>query len=164
MRKPLGIVTLFSLMTFILAGCGGGSGSNDGTTPTTNANPAAGTNTAVLKLQTSGTPDIPIAGISLTLKLPTGATILSNNQIVASGVCPSNALFAANYTPQNSTVRLSLVSTATFPPGEFATLNLQLDAGKSFTADDFVVAGTDIITSTATQLLNVSVTKTLTLL
>lgn len=164
MRKPLCSIPLFLLMTFILAGCGeSGSSNNNGATPVTNSGQTISTKTAVLKLLTSGSPDSQIAGIDVTLKLPSGASVSSGkDQMVASGVCPSNALFAANYIPSTSTVRLGLISITPFAPGEFATLTFQLDDGKTFTADDFMVTASDIVTAAGTQQ-SVTVTKTLTM-
>jgi hypothetical protein len=174
MRKPVHFGILCILLATILAGCGGSGSSGDGgTQPTKSAatldavngitNLAdAGSKTAVLKLFTSGAPDTPIAGIRLDLKLPDGTAILSSrDKIAASGVSPPNALFAAN-SHRPAAVRIALISSTSFPPGEFATLTLQIPAGSAYTADDFIVTGFEVIDPRGSALIGVSVSKTLT--
>ncbi|RII26599.1 MAG: hypothetical protein CXR31_09275 [Geobacter sp.] len=149
------IVAGFSMLVF---GCGGGGGDTSTPAPAPPTTPAQPT-AAVLTLATSGTQSIPYKGMELTVNLPAAVTVATdpaNPKQTAPGVLKLSGVFSAYSTQvfprpfwgryssagggKPSTVIINISSgTATFPVGEFATLNCGLASGTTVSLTDFSV-------------------------
>lgn len=152
------IVAGFSMLVF---GCGGGGGGSS--TPA----PAPAT-TAVVTLQTTGTPSATYKGMDLTVTLPAGVTVATdplNPKQTAVGVLKLSGVFSrysTQITPRPffgryssagagkpAAVIIGIASgTVSLPVGEFATLNCGLASGTTtvsltdFSVVNFAAYGT----------------------
>lgn len=133
--------TLTMLAT--LAACGGGGGGAAGitTTPVT------------LKLATTGTPSANLSGVGITITLPDGVTpplngdgTVAGSAITASGAASPGTVLAPIYTPATATAKgklhFAMASSivAGFGAGEFATVTLNVVAGKTLAKADFTLS------------------------
>lgn len=143
--KPTAAALLLILAGTLL-GCGGSGGGETAVTPPTIA-------TRTIKLSTAGTPSIPISGIELIVTLPAGVTVnadLVTGQVAPSalsaiGVAPSGSMVVGKYTPAGNTVKLALITTATFGVGDFVQLLVNVPADSTFTAADFGISAAKIV-------------------
>jgi hypothetical protein len=134
----------FSAALFTLSGCGSGGGGN-----TTPALPKA-----VVTLSTQVTQGTiaskQIHGIQATLILPAGVTVKADSTgktgdkvVVASGDAADAVLQVGNYTPATGstkgTVKIEIVKTSGFDPGNFVTVTCDLATGISPKAEEFQV-------------------------
>lgn len=135
---------LVSITVLAFFGCGGGGDGGGGT-------PSTGTQ-AVVTLSTQGTlpPGTNIGGIDCTVQLPSGVTCKSDatgltdaTAAVASGAAEGGTL-VGNFTAATGKVRIAVIKTSGFGPGEFATLNLDL-SGAAPSASDFSVSGLSVV-------------------
>lgn len=138
---------LLGLTMAVVTSCGGGGSSSSTNTPP----PPATSHTATVKLATSGTPSAQLAGVGVTLVLPSGVTpALNTDGSVAtsvSGVAAPGSMLAPIYTPATDTakgtIRFVLASkiTAGFGAGEFATITLVVAPGYNPSVSDFATSG-----------------------
>lgn len=158
---------LLTLTISVLASCGGGGGGGTTTAGGGGTN-APSQRVAALKLATSGTPSALLAGIDITVTLPSGVTpALNSDGTVAttvatvSGVAAPGTMLAPVYTQASGTVkgtlRLAMASsiTAGFGAGEFATVSCVVATGSTPAQSDFTLSGfnpIDVNGSTATGL------------
>lgn len=133
-----------SLILLTLAACGGGGGGSvgggDDQTPT--PTPTSG----VLKISAAGTPNT-IGAIDMTLNFPGGVKVDADTTtgetvvgvVAASGVAVgTNTLVTGKFIPASGTtpaqLRIGLINSAGFNPGEFVSINFNLDSGGTFPA------------------------------
>jgi hypothetical protein len=134
--KTLGLLSCATA----LIGCGGGGGGQP--------------NTALLKLSTQGSLDAQsIHGVELTITFPTGVTVSADSTgkpadgvLSASGTAAGGSVSVAGHTTAAAsstpgTVKLVLLKTAGFDPGEFATIACDLAPGVSPRSTDFGLGG-----------------------
>jgi len=140
--KKLRIPILLVLLSFSIAACGGGGGSN----------PAPASKTATLKLSTTGTPSENLAGVGITITLPTGVTPVLNfdgtvaaTVVAVSGAAVPGTIVSPVYTPASGATKGKLVIAvassivAGFGAGEYATVVLAATAGTNPLQTDFVL-------------------------
>jgi predicted small lipoprotein YifL len=140
--KNIRISILLALLLFALAACGGGGGST----------PAPPAKTATLKLFTTGTPSENLAGVGITITLPTGVTPALNSDgtvaatvVTVSGVASPGTVVSPVYTPASGAVKGKLVIAvasgivAGFGAGEYATVVLAAEAGTAPLQSDFAL-------------------------
>ncbi|MFZ3209223.1 MAG: hypothetical protein WA140_10370 [Geobacteraceae bacterium] len=141
-------LALLPIMLCLISACGGGGGGGGGGGNSTS------TPKATLKLFTSGTPSANLSGNDITVILADGVTPTLNGNgsvadsvIVVSGVAAPGMVLAPIYTAATATskgtLRFTMASTinAGFGAGEFATMTLNISAGKSPVQGDFSLSG-----------------------
>lgn len=145
MRVRSFICLAFFMAAAMLSGCGDGGGSSTTpATPTPPTPPATTPNSGLLKLSTSGNAST-IGAIDVTVVLPAGVAVQADSITgeVAAGVVAISGvadvgvdkLVAAKHTPGTpGRLNISLINTAGFGLGEFATIKFNLAAGGSFPA------------------------------
>jgi hypothetical protein len=161
-----------------VSACGGNSGGGSTTSPPatspTDTLPPAQPTKAVLKLSTSNT-TTDIAGLDVTIALPDGVIVKSTTNppetdagiVVASGQAAANSLVEATYTATSGTspakVRVALVNTYGFGPGEFATITCDLVANAHPASSDFSVLSATAWDPSTNLIAGVNVKPTVTL-
>ncbi len=114
-----------------------------------------GATTATVRVSTQGSATA-LNGIQVTLALPAGVTVKAASAppatglaplaglVSVSGVAPAASTLVSRYVPANSTafarLSLGLVSTASFPVGEFATIICDVAPGTSIGGSSFTSA------------------------
>lgn len=109
---------------------------------------------AILKISTSGTPSANLSGNDIILTLPDGVTptlnadrTVANSVIAVSGVAAPGTVLAPVYTSATASARgtlhFAMASTIAvgFGAGEFATVTLNITAGKNPVQGDFSLSG-----------------------
>jgi len=140
--KNTQLFILLTFMLFALVACGGGS---------TSVPPAK---TVTLKLATTGTPSENLAGVDITVILPTGVTPALNSDgtvaasvVSISGVAAPGTALTRVYTPAigatRGTLELFVSSSivAGFGAGEYATVLLSAAPGITPLQSDFAFTG-----------------------
>ena len=161
-RSVIIIITLC-----LLAACGGGSGSNSSSsTPTPTPDPTPTPiqqTTAALTLSATGATSVALAGVGVTIILPTGVTpkLNSSGEVDSSVVQVSGAAVPgtslAAYLPATTTdkgkLTLAVASSSQtgFTGGDYALVTLQIARGTTVSQSDFTLTGfSAIATSGAT--------------
>ena len=147
MKRSIRLIILLSGLMTVLTACGGGGGGG-GTPP---APPPTTTPTkAVLKLSTTGPAGSQIAGVDVTVNLPSGVTVKAATAppetdagvVVPSGQAAANSLViatAASGPPASVRIVLANSNTNGFGIGEFATVTCDLAAGTKPAASAFTI-------------------------
>ena len=150
-----------TLMLLISSACsGGGQGSN-----------APNVSTTIIKLSTNGTPSAKMAGVGITIVLPTGVApalnsdgTVANTVIEVTGVATSGTVLAPAYTPatssSNPTLHFAMASSLVdgFGSGEFATITLQTSSGNIPAPSDYSLSGFAPISLTGSPVTGLSAT------
>jgi len=177
--RSLVFISFLAVITF--SGCGGGGGGTGDVTPSSTAGPAATDNGStatggasaplpvptkgVLKMATAGAAGT-IAGIDLTVTLPSGVTVaadpitgeVTNGVVTASGVAAvttfgTQNLITGSFAPASSVtpgqLHIVIANVPGFNLGEFATVQFDLATGTSlpaanaFSVTSFLAKGLD---------------------
>jgi hypothetical protein len=155
---------LVLLSISFLAACGGGGGESNNIQPPQ-------TNTAIIKLATTGTPLVQLAGIGITITLPDGVTAalasdgsVATSAVTISGVAAPGSVLTPIYTPASGSTKGTLqivlaAQTATgFGPGEFVTISLTSTATTIPTTTDFPLSAFNPIDVTGIAVTGLSAT------
>jgi hypothetical protein len=141
-RMMNGMRFFIIVLLLALAGCGGGGG---------NGSSASSSPQSIVTLSTQVTQGTlatdAVKGIQLTLKLPPGVTLKSDDTgktadgvVVASGIATGAEIQIGNYSASEGTVEIIITKTAGFGPGEFATIKCDRTTGVNPTSSDFVIS------------------------
>jgi len=141
--KNIRLSIFLTLLPLALAACGGGSSA-----------PPPAAKTVTLKLATTGTPSENLAGIDITVTLPSGVTPAQNSDgtvaatvVTVTGVAAPGSTFPPVYTPAggstSGTLALFVSSNvaAGFGAGEYATVVLSAAPGTTPLQSDFTFSG-----------------------
>lgn len=164
-KTAINTILIFALT--VLSACGG-AGTN-GTGNTGGISTPQPTK-AVVKLSTSGT-TTQIAGVDVTIALPSGVTVKSTvsppetdaGVVIASGQAAANSLVTGVSTAVSgaspATVHLVLANSNAngFGAGEFATITCDLASGATPTASGFTVQSSKVDNTSASEILGATV-------